>query len=66
MHLSSLVNCVHFGPFWVTGFLPILVSFDKYGLLVNLVHTIHLINVVLTILDKFTLQKKKNLQKLKL
>ena len=48
-----------FGSLWLHLVLTIFISFGKYGLLVNLVHTIHLINVVITILDYFTLQKKR-------
>ena len=50
---------VDFGSLWLHLVLAIFVSFGKYGLLVNLVDTIHSINVVLAILDNFTLQKKR-------
>ena len=51
-----LATLVDVGSFWLHLVLAIFVSFGKYGLLV---HTIHLINVVLAILDYFTLQKKR-------
>ena len=55
-----LASLVDFGSLWLHFVLAIFVSFGKYGLLVNFVHTIHLINVVLAILDfYFTLQNKR-------
>ena len=47
------------GSLWLHLVLAVFVSFGKYGPLVNLGHTIHLINVVLAILDNFSLQKKR-------
>ena len=54
-----LAILVDFGSLWLHLVVTTFVSFGKYGLLVNLVHTIHLINMVLAILDNFTLQKKR-------
>ena len=54
-----LAILVDFGSLWLHLVLAIFVSFGKCGLLVNLVHMIHLINVVLVFLDNFTLQKKR-------
>ena len=53
-----LAILVDFGSLWLHLVLAIFVSFGKYGLLVNLIHMIHLINMALTILDNATLQKK--------
>ena len=55
----ALAILVDFGSVWLHLVLAIFILFGKYGLLVNLVHTIHLMNVVLAILDNFTLQKKR-------
>ena len=54
-----LAILVDFGSLWLHLVIAIFVSFGKYGLQVNLVHMIHLINVVLATLDNFTLQKKR-------
>ena len=48
-----------FGSLWLHLVLTIFIRFGKYDLLVNLVHTIHSINMVLVILDNFTLQNKR-------
>ena len=48
VHSINLVLAilVDFGSLWLHLVLTIFVSFGKYGFLVNLVHTINLINMV--------------------
>ena len=59
VHLINLLLAmlVHFGSLWLRLVLATFVSFGKYGFLVNLVHIFHSINMVLAILDDFTIQK---------
>ena len=59
VHSINLVLAiwVDFGSLWLHLVLASFVSFGKYGFLVNLVRMIHLINMLLAILDNFTLQK---------